>query len=232
MTLNQRPQAQGGGHRLLRTRMSKKASYRQHRDTFLVGTEDQRAGLVCCQAALARMRPHRPRGLGSQTRTVTDDESDTPKQRDASGQGMAAGTWTLKSSTVARDGEETLPSDGASANFDFRFERTHTCFHLGRAACSNSIPNTLVKIPHASVLIFISLIVLSPLCHYIIVSFGVALLPCLIITCFRVTAQEEMDMAQEEHKDKGRHAIPHIPHRARDLSPLGVVCLRLDVSGA
>lgn len=92
--------------------------------------------------------------------------------------------------------------------------------------------HTLAKIPHASVLTFLPFIVFfTPLCHYIIVSFGVALLPILIITCFRVTAQEEMDMAQEEHRDKGRHAIPHIPHRARDLSSLGVVCLRLDVTG-
>lgn len=73
--------------------------------------------------------------------------------------------------------------------------------------------HTLAKIPHAPVLIFLPSLFFffAPLCHYIIVSFGVALLPILIITCFRVTAQEEMDMAQEEHKDKGRHAIPHIP---------------------
>lgn len=88
--------------------MSKKASYRQHRGTLLVGTEEQRAGLVCYPAALAQMRPHRPHGLGPQTRTVTDDESDTIKPRDASGQSIAAGTWTLKAQRVrAGDGEET-----------------------------------------------------------------------------------------------------------------------------
>lgn len=65
--------------------MSKKASYRQHRGTFLVGTEEQKVGLVSYPAALAQMRPHRPHGLGSQTRTVTDDESDTIKPWDASG---------------------------------------------------------------------------------------------------------------------------------------------------
>lgn len=36
--------------------------------------------------------------------------------------------------------ETRLPSDHLSADFDFRFERMHICFHLGRAACSNSIP--------------------------------------------------------------------------------------------
>lgn len=35
---------------------------------------------------------------------------------------------------------KTLLPNCLPPNFDFRFKRMHTRFHLGRAACSNSIP--------------------------------------------------------------------------------------------
>lgn len=99
---------------------------------------------------------------------------------------------------MCRAERKTLLSNDPSPNFDFRFERMHTCFHLGRAACSNSIPTHSLRYhSHQSLFIFLSSLFSTPLCLYIIDSFGVALAICLIITCFWVTAQEEMDNGTE-----------------------------------
>lgn len=144
---------------------------------------------------------------------------------------MAAGTWrTFESSTRAQDVEESL-STGPSANFDFRFERMHTCFHLGRAAFQ-LYTHTLAKIPSASVLIFLSFLIFLPslsLHHCVIWRCVVSL---LIIICLRVTAQEDRTWhGRSTWIRAGTHSA--IPHRAKDLSsPLGVVCLCLDVTRA
>lgn len=88
--------------------------------------------------------------------------------------------------------------------------------NLGRAACSNSIPTHSLRY-HSHQSLFSPLLCYPPpFCLYIIDSFGVALTVCLIITCFWVTAQEEMDMVRKEHKVKGRHAF-HSSHVVRGM---------------